>query len=64
MDKLKPCPFCGGAAKLKEVTIGSTMSAYIVRCGDVDCGVRPSTSYFRLKKEAIKRWNRRAEDGK
>lgn len=61
--ELKPCPFCGGDAKLRDTTYGNNISAYVVRCGNVDCDVRPTTSYFRVRKDAIERWNRRATDG-
>ena len=64
MPELKPCPFCGGEAKLQDTTYGNNISAYVVRCKNIDCDIRPATSYFRLKKEAIERWNRRSEDGK
>ena len=56
-EKLKPCPFCGSEANLYECKwLGVT--SYGVECtkckGLVD---RCST-----KKEAIKAWNRRAND--
>lgn len=46
--KLKPCPFCGGEAKLLHVGAGR-----IVKC--VECGA--STSF--AAKNPAKEWNRR-----
>lgn len=63
-NKLKPCPFCGGKAKLRETTYGNNCDAYVVWCGNRDCEVSPTTKYRRWRKEAIEAWNRRAEDGK
>ena len=37
MSGLKPCPFCGGAAEIKEIELGSDCNrTTIVCCG---CGV-------------------------
>ena len=62
MAELKPCPFCGGRAKF----------AYIMPYNGVTCtkckawGKTIIDSYEQQdgKAEAIKAWNRRAEDGK
>lgn len=64
MADLKSCPFCGGEAKLQDTTYGNNISAYVVRCKNIECNVRPTTNWFRLRKDAIEMWNRRAEDGK
>lgn len=63
MDKLKPCPFCGGEWKLRETTYGNNIDAYFVWCANPRCDVRPITKYRRFRKEAIEAWNRRANDG-
>ena len=50
-EKLKPCPFCGGEAKInkREYSIECTRcSAYM--------------GYFYTKQEAIEAWNRRVTD--
>ena len=60
MAELKPCPFCGGEAKLRETTYGNNIGAYFVYCANRDCEVSPSTGYRRFRKEAIEAWNRRA----
>ena len=42
MDKLKPCPFCGGKA-ITECWASSGIM-YMVKCGNPDCAV-PSEGY-------------------
>lgn len=57
--ELKPCPFCGGEAKV--IFSRTTEVQWKVRCKSVDCDVRPTTSWFIEKEDAIDRWNRRTE---
>ena len=60
MEKLKPCPFCGGEAKVKAYSNGYNIW-YRVRC--VDCGVEQDgirNGYYG-EEEAIEAWNRRTE---
>lgn len=52
-ESLKPCPFCGGEAKL----LGKTMSPWRVRCEK--CGTSTITE---SKKYVITRWNNRVKD--
>lgn len=55
--KLKPCPFCGGEAKIihaNDVTL-----PYRVRCKNINCDVRPSTTWFKYEEDAITKWNTR-----
>ena len=47
--KLKPCPFCGGEAKLQGITV------VWIKCKQ--CGV--STWGFKEEKRAIDLWNSR-----
>lgn len=54
MDELKPCPFCGGEARLDMDFDWS-----YVYC--INCQAQIERAW---KKEAIEAWNRRAEDGK
>lgn len=75
-EELKPCPFCGGKAKVKATKkehIGFTIWC---ACESCECGARtvgfcPDTNreddtlenIERCKKRAIKAWNRRASNG-
>ena len=58
MAELKPCPFCGS----KQVDVRKGKYLWWVECGNADCCGNGGGSKY--KKEAIERWNRRAEDGK
>ena len=62
MSELKPCPFCGGEAKLRDAICGVNITAYVVHCGNWDCKVRPTTGYRRVKKEAIEAWEGRVDN--
>ena len=62
MDKqLKPCPFCGGEAKLIESN-QCLAKAYTVVCKDKLCRGR-SYKCVRAKHTAIEMWNRRVNNG-
>lgn len=59
--ELKPCPFCGGAAKLQR---GLT---WLIGCDTRGCiGYRPYSldRDYETAEEAAEAWNRRAEHGK
>ncbi len=61
MPELKPCPFCGGEAKVhtgeKFFLIGEE------ECSIVVCKSCLATSrYFHTSKEAIEAWNRRTNN--
>jgi Lar family restriction alleviation protein len=52
MDKLKPCPFCGGEAVLKQIS-----DRWTVHCSQHCAGTR----IFNDKQKAIDAWNRRVD---
>ena len=57
-SKLKPCPFCGHAPKVKHRDKG-----WYVKCMNSKCDFAPNTSKnFNSEAEAIAAWNRRAND--
>ena len=58
MAELKPCPFCGGKAKLL-----SRGGLHYVVCWEKACRITPRTTWHNTKEKAIEAWNRRAEDG-
>ena len=79
MDKLKPCPFCGGAAELTNSNAYGSPIVF-VRCAKCKArtpymwidhprmkaaGLDESTRYTEEQAEAkaIEAWNRRANDG-
>lgn len=55
MDKLKPCPFCGGKAEL--LIVPGNITKWVVRC--TKCYTNNGT--FVLDHDAIEAWNRRTE---
>ncbi len=67
-DKLKPCPFCGDAAKIKmhkylrRFASQDNPNEYYWRVECLSCGAGIN-AYF-TEQEAIKAWNRRVNDGK
>ena len=65
MTKLKPCPFCGGEAKIEhDWSVGNDGSAYFwATCNNRHCLVRPySKEDFNSAEGAIEAWNTRADD--
>lgn len=55
MSELKPCPFCGGDAVVRPLTISRS---FLVCCNDCPAGmVLPYDS----EAEAIEAWNTRTE---
>lgn len=61
MRELKPCPFCGGEAKLMEAKIGSNW--WVVTCTHYeDCPINPVGRHvYDTEAEATDAWNTRAE---
>ena len=61
MNRLKPCPFCGGEAVLTEHSV--FLKRYQIICtGYTTCEILPSTDLMEKPEQAIEAWNRRAKD--
>lgn len=62
MEELKPCPFCGGEARLRRYPFCN-----IIQCENEDCHVKPSVSVandierYGNQISLIEAWNTRAE---
>lgn len=57
MKELKPCPFCGGEAKIRDYSIqdlGPEIDVFCTNCGG-------QTFVYETEGEAIEAWNRRAK---
>ena len=54
IDKLKPCPFCGGEAKFFE---DKGYQIYSVTCTECDAG----TNAYGIEQDAIDAWNSRVQ---
>ena len=71
MAELKPCPFCGGKARMKYGRY-NLLGAYGGAENDREwagvyckkCNVSQPPRLYSTKTEAMEAWNRRAEDGK
>ena len=64
INKVLPCPFCGGRPKLLEINKGwagftGEVYDYAVKCGSC----RASTATFHTLEAAREAWNRRPEEG-
>ena len=58
--ELKPCPFCGEAAKLEPITDIFHHTTFMAVCGNDRCLCHPSSDVFEKSAEAVAAWNRRA----
>ena len=63
MDKLKPCPFCGGEARLllnakRKIYGKDEYKTGVVAC----CNVCEARMFYASEELAIKAWNRRADN--
>lgn len=59
-EELKPCPFCGGEAHIKEV-VSACEKLYTVGCPDSECMGYETWLLKPTVDEAVAAWNRRAE---
>lgn len=64
-EELKPCPFCGGEATVTDGEDCDGVQVFFVGCRTKTCicDAWDSARYFYSEAEAIKMWNRRADDG-
>ncbi len=62
MTDLRPCPFCGGKAKLHTFKLSIKGNHYYVECDNDDCPVCPGTANKYTEEEAITVWNTRYSD--
>ena len=63
MEKLKPCPFCGGQAGVGQLKSGK-FPRYSVQCFNQYCFASASSCFGRkysTEADAIEAWNRRAK---
>ena len=58
MEKLKPCPFCGGKPHLES---DGTYYRFYHTCKGTDKQIDIFSSGYISKEKAIKAWNRRAK---
>lgn len=62
MEKLKPCPFCGGKARFTDLGVEGEFSDWAVECkccGIVMLAVAEEPGDITTKKECVKSWNNR-----
>lgn len=59
MDRLKPCPFCGGKAVIMKIDIPPMRELW-----RVECSVCGAATWYRLVERdfAVEAWNRRAKE--
>lgn len=55
MEKLKPCPFCGGEPGVFQSVYGLNVACFN------NCQVQPQTPEYLTEEAAIQAWNTRAE---
>ena len=58
--ELKPCPFCGGKARL--ITYDTCTCVYYVKCDSASCGIKPVTWIYTTGEEAVEAWNKMVDD--
>lgn len=61
MERLKPCPFCGDAAKITRIQ--GSERPYVAVCQKEECQASVGV-YSYTRAEAAKAWNRRVNDDK
>lgn len=62
MEKLKPCPFCGGKARFTDLGVEGEFRDWAVECKGCGIVVLPKAEgdgFITTKKDCIKSWNNR-----
>lgn len=59
MEKLKPCPFCGGEARIITHRFYELSNTYGVTCKK--CGSE-TMQFYCAEEDAVNAWNRREKD--
>lgn len=58
MNKLKPCPFCGGEAEIR----GEKYYKPMVRRNVICTKCYSNSGWYKTEQEAIEMWNRRKDN--
>ena len=61
-EELKPCPFCGGKAKLRIIRSGEDSENTFVECKDCFARINGYEGAFGMPDEAISEWNHRIKE--
>lgn len=71
MGELRPCPFCGGNARIRDLydvvdwtddDEPITKLRLVCECSEDECLVSPVTDSFDTEEDAIEAWNRRVNN--
>lgn len=61
MEELKPCPFCGGDARVQKVNAIVGVK-FTVCCGNCYCMSHETTYLVNTMEKAVEAWNRRSNE--
>ena len=61
MEKLKPCPFCGGKAEIYKKTDKFVSDRFYPACTVRHCIGRNRSIYFPTNEKATAEWNKRTD---
>jgi len=64
MNELRPCPFCGGPAKIHKQFDGihpGMIRGWFVNCNSKGCPIFATTRVRKMKADAIAEWNTRID---
>lgn len=63
IEKLKPCPFCGGMGVLNNEECRTVSYVKCLTCG-AETGLVKVSAEYSSDDKAIEAWNRRSDNGK